>query len=118
MIAALNDLEVKAGDVLNAYLTTTNSEKIWTLLGPEWGPDQGKRAILVRALYGLKSAGALFHSHLATCMHELGYMSCKADPDLWYKAMTRQDNLQYYAYILCYVDDILCIHHNAMSVLR
>ncbi len=60
MIAALNDLEVKAGDVLNAYLTATNSEKIWTVLGPEWGPDQGKRAILVRTLYGLKSVGASF----------------------------------------------------------
>ena len=40
MIAAVNDLEVKAGDVLNAYLTATNSEKIWTVLGPEWGPDR------------------------------------------------------------------------------
>ncbi len=28
MIAALNDLEVKAGDVLNAYLTATNTKKI------------------------------------------------------------------------------------------
>ena len=28
-IAALNDLKVKAGDVLNAYLTAPVSEKIW-----------------------------------------------------------------------------------------
>ena len=118
MIAALNDLEVKAGDVLNAYLTATNSEKIWTVLGPEWGPDQGKRAILVRALYGLKSAGASFRSHLAACMRDLGYTSCKADPDLWYKAMTKSDGTTYYGYILCYVDGILCIHHDAMTVLR
>jgi len=119
MIAALNNLEVKVGDVLNAYLTASNSERIWTVLGPEWGPDKGNRAILVRALYGLKSAGALFRSHLATCMHNLGNTSCKADPDLWYNAMTRPtDNSPYYAYILCYVDDILCIHHDAMSVLR
>ena len=41
-IAALNDLKVKAGDVLNAYLTAPNSEKIWMVLGPEWGTDQGK----------------------------------------------------------------------------
>ncbi len=32
--------------------------------------------------------------------------------------MTRpEDNVCYYAYILCYVDDILCIHHNPMSVM-
>ena len=60
MIAALNDLEVKSVDVLNAYLTATTTEKIWTILGPEWGADVGKHAVLVCALYGLKSAGASF----------------------------------------------------------
>ncbi len=50
---------------------------------------------------------------------EMGYTSCKADPDPWLKAVTRpEDNMRYYAYILCYVDDILCIHHDLMSVLK
>jgi hypothetical protein len=26
--------------------------------------------------------------------------------------------VQYYTYILCYVDDILCIHHDPMSVMN
>jgi hypothetical protein len=52
-------------------------------------------------------------------MHQMGYTSCKADPDFWYKAETRPDNnFRYYAYILCYVDDILCEHHNPMTVLN
>jgi hypothetical protein len=52
-------------------------------------------------------------------MRQMGYTSCKADPDLWLKAVTRsEDNVHYYAYILCYVDDILCIHHDPMSVLK
>ena len=59
-IAALNDLEVKVGDVLNAYITAPVKEKVWTVLGPEFGPDAGRSAIIVRALYGLKSAGAAF----------------------------------------------------------
>jgi hypothetical protein len=58
--ASLNDLEVKVGDVLNAYITTPVKEKVWTILGPEFGLDSGKSAIIVRALYGLKSAGAAF----------------------------------------------------------
>jgi hypothetical protein len=46
-------------------------------------------------------------------------ISCKADPDLWLKAVTRpEDNVRYYAYILSYVDDILCIHHDPMSVMN
>ena len=118
LMAALNDLEVKAGDVLNAYVTAPVTEKVWTILGPEFGPDAGKNAIIVRALYGLKSSGAAFRAHLASFMRQMGYTSCKADPDLWYKAETRpDDNFRYYSYILCYVDDILCIHHNAMTVL-
>jgi hypothetical protein len=49
----------------------------------------------------------------------MGYTSCKADPDLWLKAVTKpEDNMRHYAYILCYVDDILCIHHGPMSVMN
>ncbi len=88
------------------------------MLGAESGSDAGKSAIIVRALYGLKNAGAAFRAHLASFMQQMGYTSCKADPDLWYKAETRpSDNFRYYAYILCYVDDILCMHHDPMTIL-
>ncbi len=116
--ASLNDLEAKVGDVLNAYITAPVREKVWTILGPEFGLDSGKSAIIVHALYGLKSAGAAFRAHLASFMRQMGCTSCKADTDLWLKAVTRpEDNVHYYAYILCYVDDMLCIHHNPMSVM-
>jgi hypothetical protein len=111
-IAALNDLEVKAADILNAYISAPIKEKVWLwcVLGPEFGPDTGKSAIIARALYGLKSAGAAFHAHLADCMRHLGYKLCLADPDLWLKEMTRPDTKElYYWYILIYVDNILCI---------
>ncbi len=89
LMAALNDLNVKVGDVLNAYITAPITAKVWTVLGPEFGNNAGKNAIIVRALYGLKSAGAAFQAHLASFMRQMGYTSCKADPDLWYKAETR-----------------------------
>ncbi len=51
-------------------------------------------------------------------MCQMGYTSCKADPGLWFKAETRpDDNFRYYAYKLCYVDDILCIRYDPMTVL-
>ncbi len=77
-IAALNDLEVKVGNVLNAYITAPVKEKVWTVLGPEFGRDAGRSAIIVRDLYGLKSAGAAFRAHLASFMCQMGYSSCKA----------------------------------------
>jgi hypothetical protein len=88
MLAALNDLQVKAGDVLNAYITTPVKKKVWTILRPKFGNNAGKGAIIVHALYGLKSAGAAFRVHLASFMRQMGYTSCKADPDLWFKAKT------------------------------
>jgi hypothetical protein len=118
-IASLNDLKVKVGDVLNAYITAPVKEKVRNVLGPEFGHDTGKSTLIVCALYGLKSAGAAFQAHLASFMRQMGYTSCKADPHLWLKAVTRpEDNVHYYAYILCYVDDILCIHHDPMSVMN
>ncbi len=96
LMAALNVLNVKVGDVLNAYITAPIIEKLWTVLGPEFGIDASKSANIVHALYGLKSAGAAFHAHLASFMLQMGYTSCKADPDLWYMAETRPvDNFRY-----------------------
>ena len=107
MIAALNDLEVKSGNILNAYEQAPVTEKVWTTLGPEFGKDARKSAVIVKALYGPKSAGAASRSHLARCMESLGYQSCKAYPDLWLKPEVRpEDRVKYYSYILCYVDDI------------
>ncbi len=83
LMAALNHLNVKVGDVLNAYITAPITEKVWTVLGPEFGTDAGKSVIIVRALYGLKSNGAAVRAHLASFMRQMGYTSCKADPDLW-----------------------------------
>ena len=71
-IAALNDLEIKARNVMNTFLTSPCSEKILTTLGPEFGGDVRKKAIILQALYGLKSAGASFGNHIADCMRLLG----------------------------------------------
>jgi Reverse transcriptase (RNA-dependent DNA polymerase) len=120
-LAALNDLQVKAGDIQNAYLTAPCEEKITCICGPEFGEDAGKTARLVRAAlyHGLKSSGAAYRDHLAKgIVRHLGYTPCLADNDVWLKEEVREDGFQYYSYILIYVDDILVIHHDAMKVLK
>ena len=64
-IAALNNLDVLACDIQNAYLTAHFRENIWTRTGPEFGSESGCIMIVVRALYGLKSSGAAFRELLA-----------------------------------------------------
>jgi hypothetical protein len=110
---ALNDLDVKMADIENAYSSAPITEKIWTVLGPYFGDDDGKCALIVRALDGLKSAGVSFRNHLSECMNHLGWNPCHADRDLWMKAEIRPDDgMLYWAYILIYVDGILCVHHD------
>jgi hypothetical protein len=90
-MATLHDLEDKAADVENGYMTVPTIENDWTICGPEFGNDAGKRAIIVRALYESKGIGASYCNHIADCMGHLGYESCKADPDLWMMTSTRDD---------------------------
>ena len=68
---------VKPCDIQNAYLTAQCREKIWTVVGPEFGSDIGKIFIIKMALYGLKSSGAAFCSLLAETLHELNHERSK-----------------------------------------
>ena len=47
LLAGLMELEVKTADIENAYITAPNTEKIYTVLGPEFGADAGKIAFIV-----------------------------------------------------------------------
>ena len=80
--------------------------------GPEFGNLQGKILVITKTLYGLKSSGAAFRAFLAERLDDIGFKSSVADPDVWMRPATKGDGEEYYEYILCYVDDILCISHN------
>ena len=64
LVAALNDLDILGADVQNAYINAKTKEKVYTTAGPEFGSNQGRPAIIVRALYGLKSSGARWRTTL------------------------------------------------------
>ena len=51
-VAALNELEVMACDIQNAYLTADCREKIWTRAGPEFGSEAGTIMFIHKPLYG------------------------------------------------------------------
>ncbi|MGH3054233.1 MAG: reverse transcriptase domain-containing protein, partial [Gaiellaceae bacterium] len=64
LIAALNDLDVLAADIGNAYLNAKTREKVYTTAGKEFGSKQGQPVLIVRALYGLKTSGAEHGVHI------------------------------------------------------
>ena len=51
-------------------------------------------------------------------MQELGFTSCKADPDVWFRSSVRKDGTRYYQYVLLYTDDILVIMEQPEKFLR
>ena len=103
VLAAMNNLEVCAGDIGNAYLYGKTKEKVYVIAGSEFGPVlKGKRLLIDKALYGLKSSSARFHEHLSATLISMGYKPSKADYDLWMK-----DRGDHYEYLARYVDDVI-----------
>jgi hypothetical protein len=46
LMATLNDLKVKVGDVLDACIIAAIIEKVWTVLGPEFGNNASKYTMI------------------------------------------------------------------------
>ena len=118
LATALNGLQVMACDIPNAYLTANCCEKTWTFAGPEFGSECGQPMIIRKALYGLKSSGVAFRAHLAETLHDIGFKSTKADPDVWIHPAVKPDRTNCYEYIMCYVNDILSVSHDAKPILQ
>jgi hypothetical protein len=100
--AELNNLKIMVGDISSAYLEAYTEEKVYFIAGPEFGPLEGNLLTIERALYGLRTSGAQWHDRLADTLRDMGYESCKADPDVWLK-----DCETHYEYVCVYVDDIM-----------
>ena len=48
----------------------------------------------------------------------MGYRPSYADPYLLLQPEVKPDYYEYYEYILCYVDDVLCISHNLRKLMK
>ena len=118
LIAALNDLEIMSCDLENVYLNAPCQKKIWFEGGAKCSEDKGKVLVVVRALYGLKSAGSSWRAALAEVLFSLGFESTRADPDVWIRAAARSDGHKYYEMLFVYVDDILAVSHKAKDVIE
>ena len=118
LVAALNDIDIQACDIQNAYLNAPCREKVYTIVGKEFGSDAGKVMLIKRALYGLRSSGASFRSFLGEALYNLGYIPSLADLDVWLRKAVKPCGFAYYEYVLCYVDDVLSVSHDPQSTMK
>lgn len=107
-IAALNNLNIMACDIENAYLMAKCQVKCWTAARSKFGSEAGLTMIINKALFGLKSPCAAFRAHVAERLDPEGYKPSYADPDVWLRPAVKPDGFKYYKYIRCYLDNMLC----------
>ena len=114
LLAALNNLEILAGGIGNAYLNAITTEIIYYRAGNEWGSMiKGRGIVIVRALYGLKTSANAWRTHIcSTLQTKMEFKSSLADNDVWLKQDMRSNGSSYYTYILVYTDDILIVSNN------
>jgi hypothetical protein len=74
--------------------------------------------LVVRALYGLKSASASFRAYMAKKLDEMGFKSSVADPGVWLRPASKIDGESYYEYVVMYVDDILGVSANPLPIMQ
>ena len=75
--------------------------------------------MLVRkALYRLKSYGAAFRAFLEENMDAMGYSPIHTNLDLWLRPEVKPYGFEYYKYILCYVENVLCISHKLRKSMK
>ena len=99
--AALNDIDVLAADIQNAYLQVPSSQKHYVVYGTEFGLEHvGKVALIRQALYGGKSARHDLRNHLRASMSHLGFFPCLTDPDVWMREGQKADGTAYWEYVL------------------
>ena len=113
VLAAINNLQVCAADISTAFLYGKTREKVYIIAGKEFGEHQGKRMIIDKGLYGLKTSAARFHESLSSKLRQMGFHPSKADFDLW---MKKQGD--HYEYIATYVDDLLVFSKNHMKIIE
>jgi hypothetical protein len=113
LIADLNDLDIMACDVGIAYLNAACREKVWFVVGSEFGSWQPIIVKIVRALYGLKSSGAAcWRAMFNSTLLEMGFRSTVADPDVYLRANAKPCGFKFYEFLLVYVNDVLIVSHS------
>ena len=114
ILARLNNLLVCAGDVSQAFLYGKTREKVYIIGGDEFPEHmRGKRLIIDKALYGLKSSSARFHEHSSEKLRIMGFRPTKVDADLWYRKQA-----DHYEYIARYVDDLIAFSRKPMEIME
>ena len=97
-LSKVNNLELWATNIGNAYLKALMAECIYLVAGPEFGELEGHMLIIYKALYGLHSSRLRWHLRFLDCLRGMGFTPSKAEIDIWMQHV--DDHNKYLLYML------------------
>ena len=111
-------MDILSSNIQNAYLTADCREQVWVAAGPKFGSESVKNILMRKVLCVLKSSGAEFREFLAETLDSMGYIPSYSDPDLWLQTAVKLEGFEYYEYIICYINNVLCVSHNPHTLAK
>ena len=81
-MSEVNGINLVTVDITTVYVNVPCREKMAAVAGPEFGEYKSCAVIIEKALYGLKSSGAVWHAHLSVKLRAMGFIPSLVDPDM------------------------------------
>jgi len=72
-LSELNDLQLCACNIGNAYLEAKTREKLCIIAGPEFGELEGHSLVMFKACHGARTSGNCFTEKLADGLRDRGF---------------------------------------------
>src|SRR6266481_2244671 len=95
------DWEIEMMDVKGAYLNSILDEEIYIAQPDHFNDGSGRILKLVRAIYGLKQAGRVWHQKLCHVLESIGFSWSTADECIYIKKAHNSTLI-----IMIYIDDL------------
>ena len=117
---ALNGIDARFFDIGNVYLNADTDDKVYFISEKGFGTEvEGTITVVVKVLYGLKSASASIHKHLPRKPRDgIGFQTCLANPYTWMNPDVKASDFKYYKYISTHVDSGMTINVECDKIVK
>lgn len=85
----------------NAYQEAYMQEKLYMVMGPEFGTGEGHMLRINKPIYGFKSSGLHWWKNCCMILLNMGIKPSKAEEDIWMMQLG-----EVFEYLARYVDDL------------
>ena len=105
-LVELNGLEPWGVDIANSRVQANTKKNVCVIARPDFFFLKGHMLTMNIDLCGLRASDLSFCKRLAKCFHDMLFLTCKMEPDIWTRREDSKKDL-YYEHADIWVDDLL-----------